>query len=93
MFWLKKRALKKMLDELEKNVAGMRKMSNAYKTQGGFLEVANIIAKEGAEGIVPTDLMEEGRRAEEEFAEVCGRLADCYQKLLNIIKERVGMKR
>jgi len=82
MFWFKKHIVKKMLKELEMNINGMKKMANAYKTSGGFLEIANLIRKEKAEDIIPKDLLEEGRKAEEEFADVCDRLADCYQRLM-----------
>lgn len=81
-----------MLKELEKNVEGMRKMADAYKKQGGFLEIPNIMGKEGVEGLIPKDLLAEGRKVEEEFVDVCSRLADCYQRLLNVLKERVGIK-
>jgi len=81
-----------MIKELEANVKGMKKMAEAYKREGGFKEVAEMLAKYGETLGIPEDLLREGREAELEFAEITERLGNCYEKLLEIIKEGAGLK-
>ena len=87
--WLKKSLVKKWMKELKQNIEGMRKMAEAYRKSGGFKEVAETIEKFGAENVFPKDLLEEGRKAELEFADACEKLADCYSRLLEIIEKAV----
>ena len=47
------------------------------------------IEKFGAENVFPKDLLEEGRKAELEFADACEKLADCYGRLLELIEKAV----
>ena len=87
--WLKKSIVKKWMKELKQNIEGMRKMAEAYRSNGGFKEVAETIGKFGAENLFPKPLLEGGRKAELEFADACEKLANCYSKLLEIIEKAV----
>lgn len=81
-----KRVAKRLIKELEANVKGMKKMGEAYRVEGGFKEISEIV--ESAQfGEIPPELLERGRRCEEEFCDVTMRLSKCYEELLQIIKE------
>ena len=87
--WLKKRLVDRWIKELKANIDGMRKMSRDYREMGGFKEVADILEKHQAGELVPYELLAEGRKRELEFADVCEKLADVYEKLLDHIKSAV----
>jgi hypothetical protein len=79
--------LRKWIKELQVNINAMRKMANDYRSQGGFKEIGDTIAKFKAGNVIPYELLAEGRKAELEFADANERLANCYQKLLDYVKE------
>lgn len=87
--WFKKSIAKKWIRELQANVDGIRKMSMDYRSQGGFKEVAETLEKMNAGELVPKDLLDKGRKAELNFADACEELANCYQQLLDIIREKL----
>lgn len=88
--WLQKKLIEKWMKELEANISGMRKMANDYREQGGFKEVAETLAKAGAEELMPKALLEDGRRAELGFADACERLAQAYENLLMEIRAKIN---
>jgi len=90
--WFKKGLIKRWIKELDKNIEGMRKMAEAYRQEGGFKEVSETIAQYGVETslAISKQLLEEGRKAELEFADACEKLAVCYESLLMKIKEAVA---
>ncbi len=88
--WIQKKLAKKWIDELEKNVEGMRKMADAYRNEGGFKEVAETLKTAHAEELLPKQLLEEGRQAELAFANACEKLAQSYENLLMKIKETLS---
>jgi hypothetical protein len=81
--------LKKMLRELQVNVDMMRKMADGYRKEGGFMEISETLDRYKAGGLIPSELLSEGRKTELEYADVCERLADCYQKLLDYVKKMI----
>ena len=83
---------KRLIKELEANVNGLRRMGRDYVEQGGFKEIAELTEKLKAGDVFPKGLIEEGRQIELQFADVCNRLADCYQKLLDFVKETIERK-
>jgi len=87
--WIKKQIVKRWEKELKANIDGMRKMAQGYREQGGFKEIAEMIKKAGEEfsKVFPEELLKEGRELELQFADICERLADVYEKLFNIIHE------
>lgn len=88
--WLNRRLIKKWIKELEINIEGMRKMADDYREHGGFKEVAETLASEGAVELIPQKLLNDGREAELNFAEACSRLAQCYENLLMAVKEKLS---
>lgn len=88
--WVENRLIKRWIKELETNINGMRKMANDYREHGGFKEVAETLASEGAAELIPQKLLEDGREAELNFAEACSRLAQCYENLLMAVKEKLS---
>jgi hypothetical protein len=88
MEWVKKIMVQRWLKELRENIDGMKRMAEAYEKHGGFKEVAETLSSldVSLEGFTP-EFIEAGRKAEIEFANACRKLADCYDKLYDVIKK------
>jgi len=90
--WLQKKLVQRWIKELEANIAGMRKMANDYREQGGFKEVAETLSKFGSQELIPKQLLDDGRQAELRFADACDRLAQAYENLLMQIKKAISLE-
>jgi hypothetical protein len=81
--------IRKWCKELQLNIDAMRKMADGYRKEGGFMEISETLDRYKAGGLIPSELLSEGRKTELEYADVCERLADCYQKLLDYVKKMI----
>ena len=92
MTWFEKLILKRWLKEIELNINGFRKMAKGYREEGGFKEVKETLEKYHVDLGIPDELLEEGRKLELAHAEICLKLADKYEQLLQYVKKRVGIE-
>ena len=84
--------MKRWIKELELNINGFRKMAKGYREEGGFKEVKEILEKYNLDLGIPDDLLKEGRELELQHAEICLKLADKYEQLLQYIKKKANVE-
>jgi len=89
MGWIEKQILKRWIKELRLNIDVFRRNAKAYIDEGGFKEVKETLRKFRVDLEIPSELMEEGRRLELEYARVASELADKYEQLLRYIEKEV----
>jgi len=79
----------KAIKQLRRNVDGLRKMAEGYRKSGGFRELHGMLEKEwkAFKPYFEGSFLEKGMVAEQEFAEACGKLAECYAKLLEAVEK------